>query len=111
MSRAAPRRIAASAWRQYHQKRVADMTARRNQIRGLVAQGKSLDEVRQALNEPPPAARGGGGGGGGGQAPAAAPGGGAPPAAAQAGGGRVAFPNFQDFTAVVAAEQLKNTKN
>ena len=89
------------------QKRVADSNARRTQIRALVAQGKSLDEVRQALNEPPPAARGGGGGG---QAPAAAPGGGAPQAAV-GGAGRGTFPNFQDFTGVVVAEQLKKTAN
>jgi len=70
------------------QKRIADVTARRNQIKGLVAQGKSLDDVRAGLGEQPPAARGGGGG-------AAAPGRGA------------AFPNFQDFTAVIVAEQTR----
>jgi hypothetical protein len=73
------------------QKRLVDMAARRDQIRVLVAQGKSLDEVRAGLGEQPPAARGGGAGGGGG-------GGGA---------GRGAFPNFQDFTAVVVAEQTR----
>jgi cyclase len=72
------------------QKRVADMGARRDQIKSLIAQGKSLDDVRQGLNEPPPAARGGGAGGG------------------QPGGaGRSTFPNFQDFTGVVYAEQTK----
>src|SRR5579862_1054280 len=70
------------------QKRLADSIARRDQIKTLAAQGKSLDEVRQALNEPPPAARPGGGGQGG----------------AAAGRG-AAFPNFQDFTAVIVAEQ------
>ena len=68
------------------QKRVSDMNARRNQIKALIAQGKSLDEIRAVLGEQPPAARGGGGGGGG------------------AGRG-AAFPNFQDFTAVIVAEQ------
>ncbi len=61
------------------QKRLADETARRNQIKALVAQGKSLDEVRQALGESAPAARGGPGGG----------------------------PNFTDFTGVVYAELTK----
>ena len=74
------------------QKRLSDMTARRTQIKALVAQGKSLDEVRQALNEPPPPARGGGG------APAA---GGGP--------GRGPLPNFQDFTGVIVAEQTKKS--
>ena len=69
------------------------MQARRDQIKALVAQGKSLDEVRAGIGEPPPAARGGGGPGGGG-------GGGA-------GAGRGAFPSFQDFTAVIVAEQTK----
>jgi glyoxylase-like metal-dependent hydrolase (beta-lactamase superfamily II) len=74
------------------QKRVADTTARREKIRALVAQGKSLDDVRQGLNEPPPPARGGGGG-----APAA-------------GAGRgPALPNFQDFTGVIVAEQTKKS--
>jgi glyoxylase-like metal-dependent hydrolase (beta-lactamase superfamily II) len=77
------------------QKKLADMQARRDQIKTLVAQGKSLDDVRAAIGEPPPAARGGGGGGAG---PAGAPGGGA---------GRGAFPSFQDFTAVIYAEQTK----
>lgn len=71
------------------QKRLADTIARRDQIKMLAAQGKSLDEVRQALNETPPPARGGGGAG-------------------QAGrGGAPAAPNFQDFTAVVYAESKK----
>ncbi len=83
------------------QKRLADSIARRDQIKALAAQGKSLDEVRQALNEPPPAARGGGGGGqgGGGGAAAGGPGGG--------GAARPAFPGFQDFTGVVYAEATK----
>jgi cyclase len=82
------------------QKRVADTLARRDQIKALVAQGKSLDDVRAGIGEPPPAARGGGGGGQGGGG--AGGGGGAP-----AGAGRGAFPNFQDFTAVIVAEQTK----
>ena len=61
------------------QKRLADETARRNQIKDLVAQGKSLDEVRQALGESAPTGRGGPGGG----------------------------PNFTDFTGVVYAELTK----
>jgi cyclase len=69
------------------QKRVADVTARRDQIKALVAQGKSLDDIRASLGEQPPAARGGGGG-------------------AAAGRG-AAFPNFQDFTAVIVAEQTR----
>jgi glyoxylase-like metal-dependent hydrolase (beta-lactamase superfamily II) len=70
------------------QKRVADVTARRDQIKTLVGQGKSLDDVRASLGEQPPAARGGGGGGGG-------------------TGRGAAFPNFQDFTAVIVAEQTR----
>ena len=60
------------------QKRLADETARRNQIKALVAQGKSLDDVRQALGETPPPTRPG-----------------------QTG------PNFTDFTGVVYAELTK----
>jgi cyclase len=71
------------------QKRVADMMARRDKIRALIAQGKSLDEVRQAIGEQPPAARGGGGG--------AAPG----------GAGPGAFPSFRDFTGVIYVAQTK----
>jgi cyclase len=61
------------------QKRLVDTIARRDQIKALVAQGKSLDEVRQALNEQPPAARPGGGPG----------------------------PNFADYTGIVYNEQTK----
>jgi glyoxylase-like metal-dependent hydrolase (beta-lactamase superfamily II) len=78
------------------QKKVADMLARRDQIKALVAQGKSLDDVRAGIGEPPPAARGVGGGGVGGAA-----------GAAGGGAGRSAFPSFQDFTAVIVAEQTK----
>jgi len=60
------------------QKRLADETSRRNQIKALVAQGKSLDDVRQALGETAPAARPGATG-----------------------------PNFTDFTGVVYAELTK----
>src|SRR5581483_4298966 len=71
------------------QKRIADVSARRDQIKALVAQGKSLDDVRAGLGEQPPPARGGGGGAG-------------------TGAGRgPAFPNFQDFTAVIVAEQTR----
>lgn len=59
------------------QKRLADTIARRDQIKALAAQGKSLDEVRQALNETPPAARPGRG------------------------------PNIADFTAIVYRELTK----
>jgi hypothetical protein len=72
------------------EKRLTDMGARRDQIKALIAQGKTLDEVRQSLNEPPPPARGGGAGGG------------------QAAAGRGAFPSFQDFTGVVYAEETRN---
>ncbi len=61
------------------QKRQADETARRNQIKDLVAQGKSLDEVRQALGESAPTGRGGPNGG----------------------------PAFTDFTGVVYTELTK----
>ncbi len=72
------------------QKRATDVAARRDQIKVLVGQGKALDDVRAGLGEQPPAARGGGAGGGGG------------------GTGRGAsFPNFQDFTAVIVAEQTR----
>jgi cyclase len=70
------------------QKRLADTKARRDQIRALAKQGKSVDEIRQALNEPPPPARPGG-----------APGG--------AGAAKPVYPNFQDFTAVIAFESTK----
>jgi hypothetical protein len=39
------------------QKRLADTKARREQIKAAATPGKSLDEVRQAINEQPPAAR------------------------------------------------------
>jgi cyclase len=45
------------------QKRLADVTAKREKIKALVAQGKSLDEIRAAV-DPPPAQGGGGKGGG-----------------------------------------------
>jgi cyclase len=66
------------------QKRLADSIARRDQIRALAGQGKSLVEVRQALSEPPPPVRP--------LAPGAAP---------------PAFPNFTDFTAVAYFEATK----
>jgi cyclase len=43
------------------QKRLADAEAKRAKIKDLVAQGKSLDEIRTAVGDPPPAAPGGGG--------------------------------------------------
>jgi cyclase len=61
------------------QKRLTDTIARRDQIKALAAQGKSLDEVRQALNETPPTPR-----------PGAGPG-----------------PSFTDFTGVVYGEATK----
>jgi cyclase len=61
------------------QRRLADETARRNQIKDLVGQGKSLDEVRQALGESAPTGRGGPNG----------------------------LPSFTDFTGVVYAELTK----
>ena len=45
------------------QKRLADAETKRAKIAELVAQGKSLDEIRAAV-DPPPAAPAGGGGGG-----------------------------------------------
>jgi glyoxylase-like metal-dependent hydrolase (beta-lactamase superfamily II) len=43
------------------QKRLADTEAKRAKIKDLVAQGKSLDEIRTAVGDPAPAAPGGGG--------------------------------------------------
>ncbi|MGA2714701.1 MAG: hypothetical protein ABSG41_16500, partial [Bryobacteraceae bacterium] len=37
------------------QKRLADAEAKRAKIKDLVAQGKSLDEIRTAVGDPPPA--------------------------------------------------------
>ena len=84
------------------QKRLADTAARRDQIKALTAQGKSLDDVRQGLNEPPPAARPGGGGGPAG--PGGGPGGGP---GAPAGAAGAARPNMADFTAIVYGEVKK----
>jgi len=50
------------------QKRLADATAKRAKIKDLVAQGKSLDEVKAAVDPPPAPGRGSGGGGRGGPA-------------------------------------------
>jgi cyclase len=44
------------------QKRLADATAKRAQIKELVAQGKSLEEIKAVVDAPPAAARGGRGG-------------------------------------------------
>jgi cyclase len=41
------------------QKRLADAEQKRAKIEQLVAQGKSVDEIRQAVGDPPPAAPGG----------------------------------------------------
>jgi len=41
------------------QKRLADATERREKIKALVGQGKSLDEIRTAVGDPPPAPAGG----------------------------------------------------
>jgi cyclase len=46
------------------QKRLADATAKRAKIKDLVAQGKSLDEVKAAVDPPPAQGRGAGGRGG-----------------------------------------------
>jgi cyclase len=89
------------------QKRLADAVARRDQIKALVAQGKSLDEVKQALGEPAaPAGRGPGGPGGTG---AGGPGGGAPGAGpgGPGGGGGGRGPAFPSFTDVVYRELTK----
>jgi cyclase len=45
------------------QKRVKDTVAKRDKIKSLIAQGKSLDEIQQAVGDPAPAAGGGGRGG------------------------------------------------
>jgi len=63
------------------QKRLADAEAKRAKIKDLVAQGKSLDEIRTAVGDPPPAAPGGGGRG----------------------------PGFPSFTTVVYQELTKKT--
>jgi glyoxylase-like metal-dependent hydrolase (beta-lactamase superfamily II) len=47
------------------QKRATDVAAKREKIKELVAQGKTLDEIKMAVGDPPPAqGRGGGRGGG-----------------------------------------------
>jgi cyclase len=63
------------------EKRLADTEAKRAKIKDLVAQGKSLDEIRTAVGDPPPAAPGGGGRG----------------------------PGFPSFTQVVYQELTKKT--
>jgi glyoxylase-like metal-dependent hydrolase (beta-lactamase superfamily II) len=50
------------------QKRLADTEAKRAKIKDLVAQGKSLDEIKAAVGDPPPAQGRGPGGGRGGPA-------------------------------------------
>src|SRR5579864_2596267 len=45
------------------QKRIADTEAKRAKIKDLVAQGKSLDEIKTAVGDPPPAQGRGGRGG------------------------------------------------
>jgi hypothetical protein len=44
------------------QKRLTDATAKRAKIKELVAQGKSLDEIKAAVDPPPAQGRGGRGG-------------------------------------------------
>ena len=61
------------------QERLARTEKKREQIKGLVAQGKSLEEVRSAVGDPPPAAPGGRG------------------------------PNFASFTEVVYKELTKKS--
>jgi glyoxylase-like metal-dependent hydrolase (beta-lactamase superfamily II) len=63
------------------EKRLADATAKRDKIKELVAQGKSLDEIRVAVGDPPPAQGRGGGRG----------------------------PGFPSFTTVVYQELTKKT--
>jgi cyclase len=46
------------------QKRLADATAKRAKIKALVAEGKSLDEIKAAVDPPPAPGRGAGGRGG-----------------------------------------------
>jgi cyclase len=46
------------------QKRLADATAKRTKIKALVAEGKSLDEIKAAVDPPPAPGRGAGGRGG-----------------------------------------------
>jgi cyclase len=46
------------------QKRATDVAAKREKIKQLVAQGKSLDEIKVAVGDPPPAQAKGGGRGG-----------------------------------------------
>jgi cyclase len=46
------------------QKRATDVAAKREKIKGLVAQGKTLDDIRTAVGDPPPAQGKGGGKGG-----------------------------------------------
>jgi len=46
------------------QKRATDVAAKRAKIKELVAQGKSLDEIKAAVGDPPPAQAKGGGRGG-----------------------------------------------
>jgi cyclase len=62
------------------QKRLDDVSAKRAKIKEMIAQGKSLDEIKAALDPPPAAGRGGGGRGG---------------------------PNFASFTEVVYRESTK----
>jgi cyclase len=46
------------------QKKATDVAAKRAKIKELVAQGKSLDEIKVAVGDPPPAQTKGGGRGG-----------------------------------------------
>ena len=46
------------------QKRLADTDAKRSKIKELVAQGKSLDEIKAAVGDPPPGQGRAGGRGG-----------------------------------------------
>jgi len=46
------------------QKKAADVAAKREKIKELVAQGKSLDQIKAAVGDPPPAQAKGGGRGG-----------------------------------------------
>jgi glyoxylase-like metal-dependent hydrolase (beta-lactamase superfamily II) len=64
------------------EKRLADTEAKREKIKDLVAQGKSLDEIKAAVGDPPPPRPGSGGRGG---------------------------PNFASFTEVVYQELTKKS--
>jgi glyoxylase-like metal-dependent hydrolase (beta-lactamase superfamily II) len=87
------------------QKRLADTESKRTKIKDMVGQGKSLDEIRAALDTPSAPAGGGPGGGG----PGGAPGGGGPGGVGRggSGGGGGRGGGFASFTQVVYQELTK----